>query len=112
MVKQILDFILVESRLDFFFIHLAWIGPIVGILFGFIYNIFRRQFPEGIIKGFLIGLTCPFISLLWFVYNLITDHFGIDSVVGLFVNLSFFALTGLIIGLVFRFIVPSKKQVE
>jgi apolipoprotein N-acyltransferase len=103
MLKSVLDYILVEERLDMFFFQLAWIGPALGILFGFIVGMIRNKISEHSVNGFLWGLIPTGVSVLWWIYNLIVNHFGIDSVAGLLVNLGIFACLGLIIGLVIRF---------
>ncbi len=103
MLKQILDYILVEERLDFFFLHLAWIFPLLCIFAGMMIILVKQLHFKALVSAFFIGLVGPLISLLWLIYNLITDYFGIDSVKGLLVNLAFFICTGLIIGMILRF---------
>jgi len=43
---------------------------------------------------------------LWLVYNGIEDHFGLDSVAALLINLALFALVGTAAGLTFRRLPP------
>ena len=51
------------------------------------------------IAGTLLG---PLIFLLWTVYNAIENHYGLDSVKALLINLGLFLLTGILAVLVFR----------
>jgi hypothetical protein len=44
---------------------------------------------------------------LWLVYNGIEDHFGLDSVAALLINLALFALVGTAAGLTFRRLPPA-----
>ena len=110
MLKSVLDYILVEERLDIFFLHFAWIGPLVGIIGGVIFGVIRGQFSRHIAWGFLWGLSTSFISALWLLYNGVVDHFGLDSAFGLVFNLVLFACIGLALGSIIRFFQNKKAQ--
>ena len=110
MLKQILDYILVEERLDLFFLHFAWIFPLIIMTCGLLTGIVRKPFLATLKNFFLISLCGPLISILWTIYNLISDHFGIDSVTGLLVNLTMFVTMGLIIGFLIRRVKSHHSQ--
>ncbi len=101
-LKNILDFILVEERLDAFFLLLSWIAPSLGLLIGVVVGAFTRQVKRTTLRGLFIGFSGSFIYFLWLMYNAITDHFGIDSVKGLLINLGLFACIGIILGFILR----------
>ena len=44
----------------------------------------------------LACLTAPGLLVLWKVYNAVVDHFGLDSILGLFVNVGVFAAAALL----------------
>lgn len=44
----------------------------------------------------------PLLFILWTVYNAIENHYGLDSVKALLINLVLFLVVGLAVGLVFR----------
>ena len=50
----------------------------------------------------LIGAIGPLVVALWFVYNSLMDHFGLDSVFALGINLVIFIAVGILIGLLLR----------
>lgn len=102
MLKQILDVVLNETRIDRFFMCLLWAGPVTGLLIGFVTGLIRRNTSRCTITGFLFGFTGTLISVMWYIYNIIMDHFGLDSVAGLLLNLLLFVLVGMITGLAFR----------
>lgn len=102
MLKQILDVVLNETRIDRFFICLLWAGPVTGLLIGSVTGLLRRNIPRYTVTGLLFGFTGTLISVMWYIYNIIMDHFGLDSVAGLLLNLLLFVLVGMIAGLAFR----------
>ncbi len=101
-LKTILDYILVEERLDSFFVILGWAGPLLGILTGLIWGSITRQLKGSTIRGACIGSVGPFLLVMWLIYNGVIDHFGLDSVRGLMINLVIFAVIGAVIGIFFR----------
>jgi len=102
MLKHILDFILNEERLHLFFIHLAWIAPVIGISTGAAIRHFRRGDRMIVMKGCFWGFLGSFISLLWWIYNRIMNHYGLDSVKALLINFALFIVCGLLLGLLYR----------
>ena len=45
--------------------------------------------------------------ILWRIYNVITDHLGLDTVKNLFVNMALFVVIGVIIGVVWARTAPA-----
>lgn len=103
MLKTLLDFILNEQRLYSFFFALLWLGPLFGLLGGAVVGIQRKHLSKNLLKGLCFGLLTTVISLLWYLYNAIMDHYGLDSVKGLLINLFLFALIGFVGGFFYRF---------
>jgi drug/metabolite transporter (DMT)-like permease len=88
---------------------LAVLAPIVGIGIGTAIQ-FRSRRPGALVTGILIGLLGPANWLLWHIYNRIEDHYGLDSVKAMLINLALFAALGIAVGLVFRFTRRSQPQ--
>ncbi|MBN1879137.1 hypothetical protein JW823_03420 [bacterium] len=109
MLKTILDFILNEDRLNLFFRHLLWMTPAIGLIIGCISGWIRHRNPKHAMIGLSIGLIGSMISALWYMYNAIMDHFGLDSVAGLLINLLIFTLVGLLLGWITRYFFSCKK---
>ena len=61
-------------------------------------GIFTVLWVGALITGLLIGLLGPANWLLWHIYNGIEDHYGLDSVKAMLINLALFAALGLIVG--------------
>jgi len=73
--------------------------PAAGLVIGAAAGALRRQAVRGVVLGLLCGASGPAILGLWRVYNAIVDHYGLDSVTGLLINLGLFAAIGLLLGL-------------
>lgn len=58
----------------------------------------------------LLLLLGPLALALWFVYNLIMDLMGLDSVAALGINLLIFICIGLLIGWMFRKTTPANQS--
>lgn len=52
--------------------------------------------------GWAFAALGPLLFALWVVYNAIEDHYGLDSVKALLINLVLFLIVGFAAGLVFR----------
>jgi hypothetical protein len=86
---------------------LAVLAPILAIGVGALLQ-HRRGRPGALVIGILIGLLGPANWLLWRIYNRIEDHYGLDSVKAMLINLALFAALGIAVGLGFRFLRRSK----
>jgi len=73
--------------------------PAAGLVIGAAAGALRRQVARGVGLGLLCGASGPAVLGLWRVYNAIVDHYGLDSVTGLLINLGLFAAIGLLLGL-------------
>jgi hypothetical protein len=49
----------------------------------------------------VIALVGPLVAGLWFLYNAIEDHYGLDSVKALLINFALFIAVGLLISYLF-----------
>jgi hypothetical protein len=67
----------------------------------------RMRRSPGLVRGALVAVVLMFAFPLWTVYNRIEDHFGLDSVAALLINLGLFALLGLIGGVALRSLWPA-----
>ncbi len=63
---------------------------------------FRARRPGTLAIGIALGLLGPINWLLWHVYNRIEDHYGLDSVKAMLLNLALFAALGLAAGAAIR----------
>ena len=104
MLKEILDYILVEERINTFFAILMWAGPLAGIIVGAIWGLFSKSAVHSTLRGFLLGLGGTLIFFMWKLYLGIVNHYGIDSVKGLLINLAIFTFTGIMLGLGWRWV--------
>ncbi len=77
-------------------------APIIGLLWGVI----AKKVRLGLLVGACVGVGN---YVLWTVYNAITDHFGLDTVKNLLINLVFFIAVGVIVGLVTGKAVAQKR---
>jgi hypothetical protein len=109
MLKNILDYILVEERLNAFFLHIAWVLPLAGVILGAAAGLYKKHLFRLTFRGFLWGLSGTAIYLMWLVYNAITNHYGIDSVKGLLVNIAVFVCVGLTGGIALRYLNRRKS---
>ena len=77
-------------------------APIIGLFWGAI----TKKIRLGLLVGVCVGVGN---YALWTVYNAITDHFGLDTVKNLQINLVFFIVVGIIVGLVAGKAVAQKR---
>jgi lipopolysaccharide export LptBFGC system permease protein LptF len=87
---------------------LAMLAPIAGIAIGAALQ-FRSRRSGALVTGTLIGLLGPANWLLWHIYNRIEDHYGLDSVKAMLINLALFAALGIAVGMGFRFLWRSAR---
>lgn len=67
------------------------LAPLVGLAWGAA----KKRIPMGLIIGLLVGAGN---YGLWTVYNVITEHLGLDTVKNLLVNLGLFVAVGVLVG--------------
>jgi hypothetical protein len=84
------------------FTVLAILLPLLGIGIGAAVQLKagrpRTPSARAVAIGFLVGLIGPANWLLWHVYNAIEDHYGLDSVKAMLLNLALFVALGVLIG--------------
>lgn len=74
--------------------------PVAGLLAGLSWGWRTRRTVPGAVQGLVCGLLGPAIWVLWRMYNAIEDHYGLDSVKGLLINLALFVTLGASLGVV------------
>ncbi|MBN1296172.1 hypothetical protein JXA80_05280 [bacterium] len=110
MLKVVLDFILNEDRLNLFFATSVWVVPFLAIVIGSIVGTVRRCMRHSLIWAGFWGSTGALVSGMWFLYNRIMNHYGLDSVKALMINMGIFIGVGLALGgayMILRRIAPS-----
>jgi|GEM_PF-3748735 len=73
---------------------IAFAGLILALIAG------RMKQPRLIGAGIALLLGGGALAGMWVVYDALTQHFGLDSVKGLLLNLALFAVVGVILGLI------------
>ncbi|HET9869077.1 MAG TPA: hypothetical protein VFR02_01085 [bacterium] len=56
----------------------------------------------------LAALGGPLVAALWFVYNAIEDHYGLDSVKALGLNAALFLAVGVLFSYLFFWVIPGR----
>lgn len=102
-MKTILDFILNENNINMIFLIGIFILPVLGFLSGVVIGKWRDNLQFYIYRGLFLGAFGPINWLMWQLYNKVTDHYGLDTVKNLLMNLAIFATLGLLLGLVMRY---------
>jgi hypothetical protein len=106
-MRELVDLAAVERLFNI----LAVLAPIVGIGIGALVQS-RACRPGALITGFLLGLLGPANWLLWRIYNGIEDHYGLDSVKAMLINLALFAALGIGVGLALRLLRRSGDSMQ
>src|SRR5436189_2473274 len=96
-MSELIDLAVVER----WFTVLAVLAPILGVGIGAALQ-YRGGRPGALLTGLMIGLLGPANWLLWHIYNRIEDHYGLDSVKAMLINLALFAALGLSVGIGIR----------
>ena len=71
---------------------------------------FRARRAGSLAIGIALGLLGPINWLLWRVYNRIEDHYGLDSVKAMLLNLALFAALGLAAGAAIRLLSNQRTR--
>lgn len=69
----------------------------------------RLKGSDGLVKASLTLSFAVAAYPLWYVYNLIEDRFGLDSILALFLNLALFVVVGIVGGMALRRLWPSTE---
>src|SRR5436309_9367306 len=86
------------AAVQWWFTVLAVALPLLGIGIGSVLQ-FRARRAGSLAIGIALGLLGPINWLLWRVYNGIEDHYGLDSVKAMLLNLALFAALGIAVGI-------------
>ena len=90
---------------------IACLAPPLGLLVGWLISwLKKRPLKLYLAYGLLAGLSGPFILLMWSIYIGVVDHYGLDSVKMLLLNLGLFVLAGLTLGFLLAWIVPRLRS--
>jgi NhaP-type Na+/H+ or K+/H+ antiporter len=74
--------------------------PAAGLVIGAVVGAVRRRLGRDALAGLVIGLSGVLLWAMWLAFNGITNHYGLDSVKGLLINLAIFVAVGVAVGLV------------
>ena len=90
----------------------AWVTLPLGLAAGWLYGLRHKADRKLYLAyGGLIGLSGPFIYLMWRLYNTLVNHYGLASVKGLLIELLVFVLIGLALGFILAQLVVYLKHV-
>jgi drug/metabolite transporter (DMT)-like permease len=90
------------------FVWLAVAGPVAGVFAGVLLGLRRRRVGPYAVRGMLFGLLGTVNWALWKMYSALTEHFGLDSVQNLLINLGIFLTLGLCAGVIYGLV--SRKH--
>lgn len=76
----------------------------LALLLGFLA---KSRGSAGAARTALLAGCVVLLYPLWSVYNRIEDHFGLDSVAALLINVALFAVIGILVGLALRRFWPA-----
>ena len=116
MLEKILAIILNETLVEQFFIVLAVVCPVLGLLLGILLGRFRGKTREFGLKGLFFGLLG---SLNYFMYRLYsylvrydpeTGYVGLHHVSVLIKNVAIFVCAGVLLGILYRLIFRRYEQ--
>src|SRR3989442_1085768 len=93
-MEEMINLAVVERALA----ALAVLLPLAGLAAGLAWGATRGRGRSGALQGLIVGLSGPLVWLLWRAYNAIENHYGLDSVKALLLNLALFAAVGIVIG--------------
>lgn len=70
----------------------------------------RSRGSAAAVQAALLSGCAVLLYPLWRIYNLIEDHFGLDSVAALLINLALFVVVGVTVGLLLRRLWPAEAN--
>ncbi|MBC7326518.1 hypothetical protein H5T87_00180 [bacterium] len=105
--KELID----EETIVHLFDILTWLLPLMGIVLGLSFSIFKRN-RNFLFIGISIGMLGPLNKALWSVFNIVLDRFGFDTVKSLLLNIVIFVSVGLVLGYLVALISKLLKKKE
>ncbi len=104
--------LITEEQAVFVITLIAWLTLPLGLFGGWLYGLRHKANQRlYVVYGLLIGLSGPFIFLMWKLYSGLVNHYGLDSVKGLLVELLIFVLIGVALGFILAHLVVYLKYV-
>lgn len=96
------------EAIERWFVLAALAGPPLGIALGGLLGRRLGDPRRAALRGLLIGLVGPVNWLLWRTYSALTNHYGLDSVANLLVNLGIFLGLGFGAGIVYGTVIRRR----
>ncbi len=109
-MEKILSFILNERNINLLFIWIAILFPVISIVTGAVLGAVKKDYRFYLTWGVAIGAFGPLNILLWTLYNVVTEHYGLDTVKNLVVNVIIFIVIGIILGFLISFLPRKDKK--
>jgi hypothetical protein len=81
---------------------IAVLSALAAVTAAVLWTLSRSRRSAGMEKGLLLSAAAALLFPMWLVYNRIEDHFGLDSVAALLINLVLFCIVGAVVGILFR----------
>jgi hypothetical protein len=81
------------------FVTILTVAAVALVVMGAAVLVGWRKRPGGTRTGVMLAAAGPLLWLLWLVYGGIVQHFGLDSVKGLILNIAIFVIAGAVIGI-------------
>jgi Na+/proline symporter len=105
-MRELVDLAAVERWFGILAVALPFLGVGIGAALQF-----RARRPGALVAGILVGLLGPVNWLLWRIYNRIEDHYGLDSVKAMLLNMALFAALGLAAGAAIRYLSHQRSTI-
>jgi hypothetical protein len=106
MLERILNFILVEANIEFLLLVFIPTALLVGFIGGLLYGRAVGLKALYTVKGTLLGFTGLLVWIMWQVYNVFIDWYGLDTIKNLLMNLALFVTVGVALGYAIRMLNP------
>jgi hypothetical protein len=102
---------LIDERTTHLIVNVLAVAlPVAGLLLGTLAGALRRRLAWGAGRGLAVGCIGIANWLLWQLYHRVTDHYGLDSVKGLLINLGLFLGIGVAAGALGGLWVARKRE--
>jgi hypothetical protein len=87
---------------------LAILSGLALLLTPVLFALGKSRGSAAAVQGALLSGCAVLLYPLWRIYNLIEDHYGLDSVAALLINLALFAAVGVTAGVLLRRLWPGE----
>jgi len=92
--------LIVPQTVERVLLFLAIGGPLIGLILGALLGAHEKRALPRVIAGVLLGAMLTVVYGMWRLYGAITDHFGLDSVANLGLQIIMFSALGCVLGAV------------